>query len=519
MPKKINTKLFITFIFYMLIGIAGAYIIGLIDKQRKDYALEVQSKFIESKYQTNYQNFKVMTNEFRIMYQNNEKLISLLFRANDANEQEAVGIRKAIYNLIIKNYKHLNEIGISHVHFYLKNNKSFLSMYKPEKDCKSLLKLDKDIIRTNTFNPMQEGFKLSKLTNGITFAYPLFDQYNQYIAGIEITFSTKQLIDNILDEFSYDAHILISKNAVKNTIIEEELQNNYEESWESDEYILETRTHKQQRLTNLYHTLESEKLQNKIKTKLLTKELYSIHASHEYTNVIMTFLPLNNNVTKANDVYLVVYAQSNYLRELIRENKYLLILFFSFLILMFLSTSYILRSRDKFEKLALFDNVTKLPNRSLFLIELQKEMQRAQRHQTKIALLFIDLDGFKAVNDTYGHQVGDDLLKFCANSFSSDVRKSDTVARIGGDEFVIILTALKDIGESVTIAQKLIDNINKTINIKKHKIRIGASIGISIYPDHGLEETVLVKIADNMMYQSKNSGKNRVTLFSNDSVG
>lgn len=233
----------------------------------------------------------------------------------------------------------------------------------------------------------------------------------------------------------------------------------------------------------------------------------------------MTFLPLNNNVTKANDVYLVVYAQSNYLRELIRENKYLLILFFSFLILMFLSTSYILRSRDKFEKLALFDNVTKLPNRSLFLIELQKEMQRAQRHQTKIALLFIDLDGFKAVNDTYGHQVGDDLLKFCANSFSSDVRKSDTVARIGGDEFVIILTALKDIGESVTIAQKLIDNINKTINIKKHKIRIGASIGISIYPDHGLEETVLVKIADNMMYQSKNSGKNRVTLFSNDSVG
>ena len=173
----------------------------------------------------------------------------------------------------------------------------------------------------------------------------------------------------------------------------------------------------------------------------------------------------------------------------------------------------VVSNNDKLEKLALYDNITKLPNRTLFLIELEKEIKRASRNSQKIALLFIDLDGFKSVNDTYGHQIGDDLLQHVADTFSSNIRGTDTVARIGGDEFVIILPNINEAKDAVNLASNLIDKISKPINIKDNKIKIGASIGVSIYPEHTQDVNELIKIADSMMYESKEAGKNRVTLY------
>jgi len=170
-------------------------------------------------------------------------------------------------------------------------------------------------------------------------------------------------------------------------------------------------------------------------------------------------------------------------------------------------------SQHKLKELALYDNLTKLPNRTLFMIEFKNEINRVLRYKNRSALIFLDLDGFKAINDTYGHHMGDDLLIYIANILTSSLRKSDMVSRLGGDEFTIILGDIESDKEVINIAQNIINEINKDIIINHEIIHLGASIGISIYPNHSQNIETLIKYADRMMYTSKNNGKNRVTLY------
>ena len=512
MFKTLYTKLSINFFIHLLLLILGLYIIQIINEKREEYSLQVQSNLIQSKYTTNYQNFKVFTKQFSLLYQINKELITLLRNANDIKKDGYKQSREKISHLLLKNFKRLQTIGIYDVQFYLKNNKFFLSLLNPSNSFEHTLHINDNIIRTNPDEVIEEGFKLSK-TRGLVFSYPLFDKYNQYIAGVEFTYSPQWLIKNMLDEYSYDFHFLISKLAFEKNKMNK-LESLYENTWEAENFFIDSVTHKKMRIINLYHTIESENLQKQIKEKIKTKKTFSLQTKHKYTTLIMTFLPLQDIMQNFGNVYLVVYSQSNYLEELIKENTYLIVIFILFLILFFIFISYILINEDKLGKLALYDNVTKLPNRRLCLINLHNEISKAHRYKHKVAFLFIDLDGFKMVNDTYGHQIGDDLLLYVANSFQANVRKTDTVARIGGDEYVIILTNVDEATEAVKLAENIIKIINKPIKINEHTINIGASIGISIYPDHTEDEEVLIKIADTMMYESKKQGKNRVTIFS-----
>lgn len=189
-----------------------------------------------------------------------------------------------------------------------------------------------------------------------------------------------------------------------------------------------------------------------------------------------------------------------------------LILFVAAIIPVWLIAQAITRRRYyrlELERLAHYDILTGLTNRTLFHDRLQQAIIQAERYQRHFALLYIDLDGFKAVNDSHGHEAGDMLLKNVADRLKSLVRLSDTVGRMGGDEFTIILINLTDRADAEHVAAKIIDALSKPFLIKDLEIRIGASVGISIYPHDGRDMTLLLKQADNAMYQAKMGGKNR----------
>ncbi len=155
-----------------------------------------------------------------------------------------------------------------------------------------------------------------------------------------------------------------------------------------------------------------------------------------------------------------------------------------------------------------YDKLTDLPNRSLFMDRLHQMLKQSRRYERRFALLFIDLDGFKAVNDTLGHAAGDDLLGAVADRLTVCVRESDTVARLGGDEFTIILSDINNPEGAAVVARKIINTIAATFDIKGNEARIGASIGVSVYPDHGDDTDILLKKADDAMYLAKQQGKN-----------
>ena len=166
-------------------------------------------------------------------------------------------------------------------------------------------------------------------------------------------------------------------------------------------------------------------------------------------------------------------------------------------------------AEQKLRFLATHDELTRLPNRSLIKERIEQALLQHARHNEMMALLFIDLDGFKEVNDVHGHDIGDELLLKLAMLLQDAVRKSDTVARFGGDEFVVLLTGLLSRDDAAIVAEKILHNMSTPITLSVGEVQVGASIGIAIYPYDGTDSAKLLKVADSLMYRIKQQGKNR----------
>jgi diguanylate cyclase (GGDEF)-like protein/PAS domain S-box-containing protein len=180
-----------------------------------------------------------------------------------------------------------------------------------------------------------------------------------------------------------------------------------------------------------------------------------------------------------------------------------------------LSNAELLRSTTQLNHLANHDALTGLPNRNLFQERLAQAIARSQQTDELIGILFADLDGFKHINDSLGHDIGDFLLKAVAQRLVGCLRGSDTIARIGGDEFIIILPAIPSAEDAERVAEKLLSTLAQPFAIREHRISVTSSIGISIYPTNANDADELIKSADVAMYQAKQAGKSRYRFAQN----
>jgi diguanylate cyclase (GGDEF)-like protein/PAS domain S-box-containing protein len=168
---------------------------------------------------------------------------------------------------------------------------------------------------------------------------------------------------------------------------------------------------------------------------------------------------------------------------------------------------------EQIRRMAHFDSLTSLPNRILLMDRLEQALAISQRNQSKTGVVFMDLDNFKEVNDSLGHHVGDMLLQQVAERIRENLREVDTVSRLGGDEFVIVLPELRQSEDAQIIAQKLLRALGAEFIISGEKLTVTPSLGISIYPDHGDDAGMLIRIADKAMYHAKQSGRNTFRFF------
>jgi diguanylate cyclase (GGDEF)-like protein/PAS domain S-box-containing protein len=173
-------------------------------------------------------------------------------------------------------------------------------------------------------------------------------------------------------------------------------------------------------------------------------------------------------------------------------------------------------AEERIKFLAYYDALTGLPNRSLLQDRLTTVLAAARRRKNKVALLFLDLDQFKLINDSLGHAVGDLLLQEVAKRLKSWPREQDTVARLGGDEFLIVLTDLKNIPDVAIAAERLMDAMTAEFVIQDHPLNISCSLGISIFPEHGADLETLIKNADAAMYSAKQNGRNNFQFFTDN---
>lgn len=224
------------------------------------------------------------------------------------------------------------------------------------------------------------------------------------------------------------------------------------------------------------------------------------------------------------DVQTVVNRHASILVNHRVDNVLVLRIVFGFFILLFIGFLWVLQLRRlnrkltgltlELHRLAQYDNLTELPNRALFTDRLRQAILHARRGNLVLAVLFIDLDGFKAVNDTFGHETGDATLKEAASRIISTIRASDTAARMGGDEFVVLLNSIDSIKAAEQVGDKICQQLAAPYYFDQKIINISSSIGIAIFPDHGDSDTELLRMADSAMYSLKKTGKNSVALFS-----
>ncbi len=172
------------------------------------------------------------------------------------------------------------------------------------------------------------------------------------------------------------------------------------------------------------------------------------------------------------------------------------------------------RLQDDMRHRAMHDSLTNLPNRGMFLESLDRALRKSRRKKNRISVLFIDLDRFKVVNDTLGHQAGDQLLQAVSERLRSAVRDSDLVARLGGDEFVVLIEDHGGPEEVMIVAQKVLEMLDRPVVIDWREVHISCSIGIASYPEDGEEVEALVKNADIAMYQAKERGRNNFQFYS-----
>jgi len=163
--------------------------------------------------------------------------------------------------------------------------------------------------------------------------------------------------------------------------------------------------------------------------------------------------------------------------------------------------------------MAHYDSLTNLPNRALFLDLLRQVLQLAKRDNRTVALMFLDLDRFKSVNDTLGHHAGDLLLQLVATRLKECVRDSDTVARLGGDEFTVLLPEISECDDAAHVAEKIIAAFDAPFDVCGYTIHSSTSIGIAIFPEDARDEEEILMRADEAMYKAKEGGRNRFVFF------
>ena len=173
-------------------------------------------------------------------------------------------------------------------------------------------------------------------------------------------------------------------------------------------------------------------------------------------------------------------------------------------------------AEDRVQYLAFYDDLTGLPNRTLLLDRSAKAIAEARRQNDKVALLFLDLDKFKDINDSRGHPVGDLVLQEVAQRLEKYGREQDTAARLGGDEFLIMLTHIEDVSDAAVAAERLMDAITAEFVIQGQSLNVSCSIGISIFPEHGVDCETLIKNADAAMYSAKADGRNNFRFFTDN---
>jgi diguanylate cyclase (GGDEF)-like protein len=476
---------------------------------------------LNTHYKLALKSFKLTSDTIVEAIHNDNITLDLLTKYIDASNDERISIRKRLHKRLENHYKRIQKRGVLQFHFVMPNNVTSLRMHKPSKFDDDLTDFKFSYRYVNQTKKEVSGLEQGKTAPSFRNVSPLINN-GKHIGIVDIAFAPEVLQENIYDIDGIYSHFIIQKEVFdKRGWQRNDNKNDYKASIENDNYFEYLHQHLVDSIysdNSLYELLKP--LKKDIFSKMSNYETFSLYRHFRNEDMIIAFLPIKNMQEKV-IAYLISYSTSSTVSLVIKDFYKLnfiillgIILISYFLYRSILHNQELKKEKKKFQKLSEYDVLTTLPNRSLFQDRLERSIVKGLRHNNKFALLFIDIDNFKDINDTYGHANGDKLLYSVGDRINKLLRDEDTLARLGGDEYVVILEDIKNPIHASITANKIIELFKEPLKINDKEHLMSVSIGVSIFPDDSKDLTELLKYSDIAMYKAKKDGKNNVQFYS-----
>lgn len=485
---------------WMLYGSHTDHKEAFLDLELKRYEGEVNSTLVT---------YETFSNYIFDELNQDDELLSIVHQANSASDEEKEILRKRLYDKLSEKYLTMKNYEFRQFHFHLPNTESFLRVHSPDKYGDLLLDSRESVRLANENLTKIVGFEEGKIFNGFRNVYPL--QYdNEHIGSVEISMSSASIIEILAKLYiSKDFYFIIDQSVVKETLFEDELVN-YSNSNILDDYYVDIEV---DQFTSTYNTVSSSSqklffqgVEKQCQEQLRDKESFSTIYKFNGGNYAVKFLAIKNFKNEP-VAYLISVSDcvkyNGFFKEMYQE--VILVTLLSLLMIIFglVLSFYQFNLKNSAE----LDYLTNIYNRNKFYQLVEREIKGAKRYDWPISVMLIDIDLFKIVNDTYGHEWGDQVLKKLASKILSNIRDIDIFARWGGEEFVLLLPSTGKEGGLIAAEKirKLIDECQS-----KELKGITISIGVSTVNPENYDIDAAIKLADEAMYEAKTNGRNQV---------
>jgi len=515
---NIATKLKLKIISSSVIIFLVFLIFTTIDKNnRVDMILENDIQKLDTQYRLTLSYFHNDIASIKIFINNNTKAMELLSKVDNSTLEEKSVLRKELYKLLTPLYKRVSTRGILQFHFVSKENISFLRMHKPDKFGDDLTDVRYSFMYVNKKLKAIKGFERGKTTHAFRYAYPIIYK-DKHLGAVEISLTSDFIQYNLSKLSKIHTHFLVKKNIIDMESWDSKyLKSKYIQSMEHDDFMY-TITEGYNKKVEEENSYKVKPFKGIIAKNMALKKQFSIYRIENNVAKVISFLPIQNIKDKKIVAYLVSHTNNHHIYDIYIHYIYVMIVFFIFFTLLAIFLYMNLKRKEELQiahielkELANRDSMTNLFNRRYFYDIAKELISLIKRDKKDMALLMIDIDKFKDINDTYGHNTGDTFIKLLASLMMEHTRNSDVVARIGGEEFVILLPDTSKDG-AFKIANKIrIITEQQTVTEKNKKIKFTISIGVGefdILHEDKIED--VLKRADEALYKAKNSGRNKV---------
>jgi diguanylate cyclase (GGDEF)-like protein len=498
--KWLSIIVIYTLLFVLLFGMIEWY-----KQSRIDDMLKEQEKYLEISYKQGVDRFNVIGDSIYVSMQNDTKLIDIIAEVNETN----LGVKhQEIYEHLQQEFQRLRLSGVMGLQFVRANNQSIFRMHKIEKYGDNLEKTRPMMAQVNRERVHYHGFEEGKSIHAYRQIFPLYKNDN-YIGAMEVLFSSTKLQDYTMRASDIHTHFLVSKNVFKTNEWQSNDQEPYEQSIEHKNFLVSFNDHINHDALKLSATTIIKPLQEEINKGIETGKNFQLYQIVNNDAQVLVFYAIKRFVDKKTVAYLVSYTKSQKLYDFLESIKITKVALFLLIVLSYFVAVGLLSQKETVLNELKFDALTNVYNRKYFMSFAHKKYELLRKEDGVFTLVMVDIDFFKDVNDTYGHQYGDVVLQQFAKIFRDSIRSVDVVARYGGEEFILIL--LTNSSNALRIVQEIRKKIERN-PFGEQSIALTASFGIvECWGKSSFEEEL--KKVDKALYKAKEGGRNRVEVL------